>query len=73
LMGFIAGFGGTASHLVGDAFTYSKFQPFRPFSDKEVAYGLFKASNKTANNTMFILGIAAFIISYEPSIITQFF
>jgi len=71
LMGFVAGFGGTASHLVGDSFTYSKFQPFRPFSDKEIAFGFFKASNKTANGTMFVLGIVAFIISYEPSIVAQ--
>jgi membrane-bound metal-dependent hydrolase YbcI (DUF457 family) len=71
LMGFVAGFGGTASHLLGDAFTYSPFKPFYPFSDTEVAYGFFKASNKTANSTMLVLGIFAFIISYEPSIIQQ--
>ena len=71
LMGFVAGFGGTASHLLGDAFTYSPFKPLLPFSDKEVAFGFFKASNKTANRTMLVIGIFAFIISYEPSIITQ--
>ena len=71
LMGFVAGFGGTASHLLGDAVTHSPcagapFKPFYPFSDKELAYGFFRASNKTANNVMLVLGIFAFIISYVP-------
>ena len=72
LMGFVAGFGGTASHLLGDAFTYSPFKPLYPFSNKEAAYGCFGSSNKTANKIMFVLGIVAFIVSYEQSIITQF-
>ena len=71
IMGFVAGFGGTASHLLGDAFTYSRFRPLYPFSQKEVAFGFFKASNKIANRTMFVIGIIVFIISYEPSIVTQ--
>ena len=70
LMGFIAGFGGTASHLLGDSFTYSPFKPLYPFSDRKVAYGLFKASNQTANSTMLVLGFVLFIISYEPTIFT---
>jgi membrane-bound metal-dependent hydrolase YbcI (DUF457 family) len=70
-MGFIAGFGGTSSHLLGDALTYQKFQPLWPFSDKEVAYGLFAASNRSVNNAMLVLGGIAFILSYEPSIIQQ--
>jgi inner membrane protein len=60
-MGFLAGFGGTASHLLGDAFTHSRFKPFRPFSNREVAYGFFKASNKTANGAMLTLGTLALI------------
>lgn len=60
-MGFLAGFGGTASHLLGDAFTYSKFKPFRPFSNREVAYGFFKASNKEANGAMLTIGALALI------------
>lgn len=71
LMGFIAGFGATASHLLGDAFTYSPFRPFYPFSKKEVAYGFFKASNKKANAAMLSVGIIAFILSYEPSIVQK--
>jgi inner membrane protein len=63
LMGFIAGFGGTVSHLLGDVFTYTSFKPLYPFSKKEVALGYFKASNKTINNAMLTLGIMTFIIS----------
>jgi len=68
LMGFIAGFGGTVSHLLGDIFTYSSFEPFRPFSDREIAFGWFHSPNKSVNNTVLGLGIFSFIISYEPSI-----
>lgn len=71
LIGFIAGFGGTISHLIGDALTYSKFKPFYPFSNREVAYGLFKASSKVVNRGILALGIFTFIISYNPSIIIQ--
>lgn len=68
LMGFVAGFGSTASHIFGDAFTYERFKPFSPFSDREVAFGRFKSSNRPVNNTMLGLGIFSFIMSYEPSI-----
>jgi len=64
LMGFIAGFGGTLSHLLGDVFTYSPFKPFYPLSSREVAFGYFKASNKTVNNAMLTLGVIAFIIPF---------
>lgn len=66
LMGFAAGFGGTASHLAGDIFTCERpnVKPFYPFSDKEVAFSLFRASDTTANNTMLALGVIAFTISY---------
>lgn len=62
-MGFLAGFGGTASHLLGDALTYSPFRPLYPFSQREVAYGFFAASSKTANNTMAVVGVAAFVVA----------
>jgi len=58
-----AGFGGTASHLLGDALTYSPFRPLYPFSQKEVAYGFFAASSRVANNAMAVVGIAAFIVA----------
>lgn len=66
LMGFVAGFGGTASHLAGDIFTHGgpKVKPLYPFSDKELAFGFFKASDKRANNMMVALGAITFTISY---------
>ncbi len=63
-MGFVAGFGGTASHLLGDALAYGSFKPLYPFSNKELVCGFFEVSNKTANNAMLVLGIVTFIISY---------
>lgn len=69
LMGSLAGFGGTVSHLVGDSFTYHKFKLFYPFSDKEVAYGFFKAANKTANTAMLTIGVIAFVLCLDPSIL----
>jgi len=72
LMGFVAGFGGTASHLLGDAFTHTPFRPFTPFSDREMgALGLFRSDNKTVNRTMLVLGVFIFIFSYQPSIVSD--
>ena len=64
-MGFVAGFGGVGSHLIGDAFTYHKFKPLYPFSKKEIAYGLFEASNKKVNNAMLTIGLITFFICYS--------
>jgi membrane-bound metal-dependent hydrolase YbcI (DUF457 family) len=64
LMGFFSGFGGIASHLIGDAFTYEGFKPFRPFSNREVAFRKFRSNNKTVNRTMLILGGVAFIATF---------
>lgn len=64
LMGFFAGFGGIISHLLGDALTYGRFKPFFPFSNIEVAYGLFKASNIIMNNAIFIIGLIAFTVTF---------
>ncbi|MFQ6064195.1 MAG: metal-dependent hydrolase [Candidatus Bathyarchaeia archaeon] len=72
IMGFISGFGGTASHLLGDAFTITSFKPFLPFSQKEIGgYGFFRSSNRSVNRTIFVLGVIAFIVSYEPSVVSQ--
>jgi len=73
LMGFIAGFGSTASHILGDTFTFEQFSPFSPFSSMEVSFGLFGSSNKIVNNFMLGLGVIVFLISYEPSIFWQIF
>jgi len=66
LTGFVAGFGGIASHLLGDILTTGspKVKPLYPFSNAGLALGFFKASDKKANNTMCLLGIAAFMASY---------
>ena len=64
LMGFIAGFGGTASHLLGDAFTYERFKPLYPFSDREVALGYFRSSDRKVNNAMLTLGVIALVIPF---------
>jgi len=70
-MGFTAGFGATLSYILGDAFTYERFAPFSPFSKRKISFGLFRSSNKTLNNTMFVLGVFAFILSLEPSTFLQ--
>jgi len=62
--GLLAGFGGTASPLLGDAFTYESFKPFYPFSNKEVALRKFRSSNKTINRTMLAIGAFACIIPF---------
>ena len=72
-IGFSAGFGSTASHLIGDSLTYMPFQPFYPFSKKKVSYGLFKASNQNVNFGLLIIGLVLFVICLEPSIITSLF
>ena len=72
LMGFLAGFGATLSHILGDIFTYEQFKPFLPFSSREISFKLFRSSNKAINNGLLGCGIFVFIISYEPSILWQF-
>ena len=71
IMGFVAGFGATGSHILGDTFTYMPFKPLYPFSQREVAFGYFRASNKAINRGMLTIGIIVFIVSLEPAIITQ--
>ena len=62
-MGFIAGFGATASHLLGDALTFSRFKPFYPFSEKEIAYGICASGNRTANQIFMFGGSVLFVLS----------
>jgi membrane-bound metal-dependent hydrolase YbcI (DUF457 family) len=66
LAGFVVGFGGTASHLIGDVLTCElpRVKPFYPFSDKELSLGFFKASDKKATGAILVLGAIAFTISY---------
>ena len=62
IMGFISGFGGVVCHLLGDAFTYMKFKPLWPFSDREVGLGWFEAGNKRLNDGMMTAGLLVFIL-----------
>lgn len=61
MVGFVAGFGGTILHLLGDIFTKMPIKPFWPFSQHEVSLGLFNAKNSAANNGFFGLGFLAFL------------
>lgn len=63
LMGFVAGFGATLSHLLGDALTHSPFKPFYPFSEREIAYGICSSRSKIANQALMTAGVALFILS----------
>lgn len=59
--GFMGGFLGIVSHLIGDSFTFHPFKPLWPFSDIEVAFGLCKASDKKVNENLMAIGGFAFI------------
>lgn len=62
IMGFLSGFMGVTSHLIGDTFTHHKFKAFWPFSDKTYG-GLHwtSAKNKAANEGLATLGTSAFM------------
>lgn len=62
LTGFMAGFGGVASHLLGDIITYKSFTPFAPFSKKKMALRYCKSDNKKVNCWLVIGGILSFIL-----------
>lgn len=60
LLGFLAGFGGVISHLIGDLFTYVKFPIFWPISDKERSLGWFRSTEK--NEFFLKLGGASLVL-----------
>ncbi|OYT52121.1 MAG: hypothetical protein B6U73_00385 [Desulfurococcales archaeon ex4484_204] len=62
MKGFIAGFGGTLLHILGDIPTYMKFKPLAPFSQARVGLGLFKASNPAVNRSFLLIGAMTFIL-----------
>jgi membrane-bound metal-dependent hydrolase YbcI (DUF457 family) len=62
LVGFIAGFLGIMTHLLGDLMTYQSFKPLWPFNQKKLSYGFFEAKSKTANDGFMTLGIIMFFI-----------
>lgn len=61
LTGFLSGFLGIVSHLVGDAFTYHRFKPLYPLSDRLVGLGWFSAGDKRINKLFLQIGILSFI------------
>jgi len=54
--GFIGGFLGITSHLLGDILTYHSFQPLWPLSQMEISFRLCRANSRIVNNTLFFLG-----------------
>ncbi len=60
--GFIAGFGGTILHILGDLLTIMEFEILFPISTKKFALKLFRSDNVKVNNTFFIIGIITFTI-----------
>lgn len=61
-IGFLSGFMGVVSHLIGDMLTYHAFKPLWPLSDREVALGLCPAGSRTVNEGLMTLGAAAFLL-----------
>lgn len=61
LAGFIAGFGGVMSHLIGDSITYKSFTPFAPFSKRKIALKYCRSDDKTVNSWLVLGGVIAFI------------
>jgi len=56
LCGFLGGFGGTLSHILGDLMTYAKFRPLWPLSSREFAFGWFSARDVRVNKVFAELG-----------------
>ncbi|MCW4051325.1 MAG: metal-dependent hydrolase [Candidatus Bathyarchaeota archaeon] len=63
-IGFFSGFMGVTSHLIGDAFTHHAFKPLWPFSNREIALHLTRASNKAVNEGLATLGTLAFMLYF---------
>ena len=61
-IGFFSGFLGVATHLIGDVFTYHKFMPLWPLSEREFGYGLTRASNPEVNNFLAEVGVGSFVL-----------
>ena len=61
-IGFIAGFMGIMTHLLGDLMTYKEFKPFAPLSQIQISWCWFPAESETANIGFFVSGWIAFFI-----------
>ncbi|RLI73209.1 hypothetical protein DRO97_07890 [Archaeoglobales archaeon] len=57
--GFLIGFVGIVLHISADLLTFQKFPPLFPFSQKLVAFKIFRSNNKIINSLFFILGVVA--------------
>ena len=64
MIGFFSPFLGTASHLLGDTFTYHAFQPLWPFNNKRISFGFCAAKDPRANEGLMSLGIASFVLNF---------
>jgi len=62
LTGFIAGFGGAVSHLLGDIITYQSFTPLLPFSKRKIALKYCRADDKKVNDGLMTGGAFAFAL-----------
>jgi len=67
---FLAVLAGIMSHLLGDIIVglrYNgkpwKIKPFRPISDVEIGYGIFKSSNKKVNEIFLKAGSIVFFVN----------
>ncbi len=60
LGGFMAGFGGVISHLLGDIITYKSFKPLAPLSKRKTALRYCKSDDKKVNSWLVIGGVLSF-------------
>ncbi len=78
LMGFLGVLGGVLSHLLGDIIAGKKpsgkpwkLKPFKPFSDREIGYGIWKATNKKVNAgflTVGVFSLAIYILTWSEAL-----
>ena len=68
-LGFLSGFGGVMSHIMGDIIAGQKpdGSPWKlkvlwPFSNREIGLGIVKSSNKEVNRGLLYMGIIAFVL-----------
>jgi len=60
-IGFISGFGGVVSHLMGDLLNPMHFKPLWPFSNRELAFDFCRADDKIMNRRFAMVGAITFI------------
>ncbi len=62
VVGFLAGIGSVASHILGDLLTYMEFSPLAPFSYKRLSFKKFRADDPVMNKLFFDAGIIMFFL-----------